>query len=476
MKRQARRLTAVLLAAVLAVLALPLSVRVIPAAVEELAGGPDAEVRPPALQRPPAGVLEPGVVSALSDSAPRPAPEVLAPLLDAELQLPGGGGRFTGVVRDAATGAVLYSNGPDQAQSPASNLKLLTAAAVLDTLDPSERLETTVHAAGDGVLYLRGGGDVLLGSGPSETGAVRGHAGLSTLAQETAAALDPASGPYSVAVDDSLFEGPPLNPSWAQGDLDAGELAPVYPLAVNSAWQDEGLQAGARDADPALRAAEAFTAALAAAAAERGISVLGGPVRAAVPDSAEAVASVRSATIAEQVEHMLVLSDNYLAEALARLASAASGGPASSDGATALLAATADRLGVPGSGLRVGDAAGLSVDNSATPAQLAALLHAVAASKQPALAGMPGLLPVAGLSGTLKKRFVPDAAAAGGAGVVRAKTGTLSAVTALSGYVVTAEGRLLSFSLMGSGIEGRTPEARDAVDRAAAVLAACGCR
>ncbi|MHA7263005.1 D-alanyl-D-alanine carboxypeptidase/D-alanyl-D-alanine endopeptidase [Arthrobacter sp. TMN-37] len=476
MKRQARRLTAVLLAAVLAVLALPLSVRVVPPAVAELTGGGrDAEVPPPVLQRPPARLLEPGVVSALSPATPTPRPEVLAPLLEAELQLPGGG-RFTGVVRDATTGKVLYSSGADEAQAPASNLKLLTAAAVLDTLEPEDRLETTVHAAGDGVLYLRGGGDVLLGSGPSDPGSVRGRAGLSTLAQETAATLDPAAGPYRVAVDDSLFDGPPLNPSWAQGDLEAGELAPVYPLAVNSAWQDEERQAGARDADPALRAADAFTAALAAAAAERGVEVLGGPVRAAVPEAAEPVATVRSATLREQVEHMLVLSDNYLAESLARLASAAAGGPASSDGAAAVLADTADRLGLEGEGLRIGDAAGLSVDNSATPAQLAALLHAAASSERPALAGLPGLLPVAGLSGTLRERFAPDAPTAGGAGVVRAKTGTLNAVTALSGYVVTAEGRLLAFSLMASGVEGRTAEARDAVDRAAAALAACGCR
>jgi D-alanyl-D-alanine carboxypeptidase/D-alanyl-D-alanine-endopeptidase (penicillin-binding protein 4) len=90
---------------------------------------------------------------------------------------------------------------------------------------------------------------------------------------------------------------------------------------------------------------------------------------------------------------------------------------------------------------------------------------------------MPSLLPVAGLSGTLAERFDGGRAAApDGAGVVRAKTGTLSAVTALSGYVVTAEGRLLAFSLMASGIEGRTLEARDAVDRAAALLASCGCR
>ncbi len=475
MKRPARLLTALVAAAVLAVLLLPLSQRAAPAAREALFGREQVS-SPPALQQPQAALTLPEVVTALSPDTAAPAPEVLGPLLDGELQLPGGG-LFSGVVVDVLTGKDLYSSGGDRAQAPASNIKVLTAAAVLDRLDPGARLATTVRSAGDGTLYLVGGGDVLLGSGSSDEGAVIGRAGLQSLAEQTAAALDPQAGPYSLAVDDSLFDGPALNPSWAQGDLDAGEMAPVHPIAVNSAWRDEGRQGGARDEDPAIRAAAAFAAALVPAAAERGIEVLGGPYRAEAPEQAGVVASVDSATVLELTEHMLVASDNYLAEALARLAAAKAGRAAAYDGATAALAATATRLGLPGEGLLVGDAAGLSVDNAATPAQLAALLRALATTDRPALAGMPSLLPVAGLSGTLAERFDGGRAAApDGAGVVRAKTGTLSAVTALSGYVVTAEGRLLAFSLMASGIEGRTLEARDAVDRAAALLASCGCR
>ena len=476
MKRPARLLTALVVAAVLAVLLLPLSQRVVPETFEAFLGEQEV-VAAPALQQPQAALIAPGVVSELSSDTSAPVPEVLAPLLDGELRLPDGGGTFTGVVIDVLTGETLYANGGDKAQAPASNIKLLTAAAVLGRLDPGARLATTVKSAGDGTLHLVGGGDVLLGSGLSEEGAVIGRAGLQSLAEQAAASLDPQAGPYRIAVDDSLFEGPALNPSWAQGDLDAGELAPVHPLAVNSAWRDEDRQGGARDADPAMRAAAAFAAALVPAAAERGVEVLADPYRAGAPEQAEVVASVDSATVLELVEHMLVASDNYLAEALARLAAAAAGRPASYDGATAELAAAAAQFGVPGEGLVIGDAAGLSVDNAAAPAQFAALLHAAAASDRPALARMPSLLPVAGLSGTLADRFDEGGAAApGGAGVIRAKTGTLFAVTALSGYAVTAEGRLLAFSLMASGVEGRTLDARDAVDRAAAVLAACGCR
>ena len=55
--------------------------------------------------------------------------------------------------------------------------------------------------------------------------------------------------------------------------------------------------------------------------------------------------------------------------------------------------------------------------------------------------------PVAALTGTRGDRYT-DAASAAGAGLVRAKTGTLNTVIALSGYVVDADGRLLVLSLI----------------------------
>ena len=47
---------------------------------------------------------------------------------------------------------------------------------------------------------------------------------------------------------------------------------------------------------------------------------------------------------------------------------------------------------------------------------------------------------------------------------------------ALSGYVVDADGRLLVFSFIGNGLTPGAPGTRTALDRAATVLAACGCR
>ncbi|WP_272944197.1 D-alanyl-D-alanine carboxypeptidase [Arthrobacter sp. CAL618] len=133
-------------------------------------------------------------------------------------------------------------------------------------------------------------------------------------------------------------------------------------------------------------------------------------------------------------------------------------------------------MGVPGEGLVVGDAAGLSPRNDVSPAQLAAVVRALAISEDPALVAALGGMPIAGLSGTLQDRYELQGPAANGAGLVRAKTGTLNAVTALSGYVVTVDGRLLVFSFIAGELDGNTVAARTAIDRTAAAIAGCGCR
>jgi D-alanyl-D-alanine carboxypeptidase/D-alanyl-D-alanine-endopeptidase (penicillin-binding protein 4) len=82
-------------------------------------------------------------------------------------------------------------------------------------------------------------------------------------------------------------------------------------------------------------------------------------------------------------------------------------------------------------------------------------------------------LPVAGGDGTLDDRFTGGESASG-RGFVRAKTGTLTGVSALAGVVTDADGRLLTFALMANGTS--PAESRPQLDSLAAALRECGCR
>lgn len=421
----------------------------------------------------------PDGVEPLSATAPLPVPATLAAQLDETLKTDGAGS-FTGVVQDAATGEVLFDRSGDAARVPASNMKLLTAAAALSTLGPDHRFTTrAVAGAAPGSVVLTGGGDVLLGAGESVPGAVMGRAGLASLAQATVRALqdDGVTVPVTVLLDDSLFTGPALNPAWSLDDVAAGEVAPLFPLALNSARYDPAQTTGPRPQDAAMTAAEAFSAQLTAAAASAGLTVAPGVAR--VPAGTDAgaarvLAEVQSATVGQQVDLMLRTSDNYLTEVIGRLAAVADGKPASNDGAVAVVRQQLEELGIPAATLRAADVSGLALANQVSARQLADVVRAITSGADTRLrAALPGF-PVAGLTGTLGDRYL-DAASARGAGLVRAKTGTLNTVISLSGYVVDADGRLLVFSFIGNGL---TPGAANkaALDRTASVLAACGCR
>ncbi|NUR39139.1 MAG: D-alanyl-D-alanine carboxypeptidase, partial [Streptomyces sp.] len=101
---------------------------------------------------------------------------------------------------------------------------------------------------------------------------------------------------------------------------------------------------------------------------------------------------------------------------------------------------------------------------------LTALLAKAGDPAHPELRPVLTGLPVAGFTGTLTTRYTPD----GAAGVVRAKTGTLTGVNTLAGTVVDRDGRLLAFAFLASNTTSKDA-AQSALDKAATALAACGC-
>lgn len=490
----ARVLTGLLLTLVLAVLVVPLAWYAGPPVVAAL-----RHEQPPRQVVVPDHQQSPVRLAAGGDEFPVPAgagsgapdPEVLGPLLDAELTV-AGSGVFTGAVLDVLTGEVLYDLDGEAPATPASSLKILTAAAALSDLGADTRFQTSVYAgSAPGTVVLRGGGDVLLTAGESDDDETVGRAGLQTLAEDTAAALAERGTPKTVSIrlDDTLFTGKSLSPEWSAEDVAAGEITALYPLAINSAWASEGVSSGPRVDDAALAAADAFAAALKTSAARYGFTVDPVIERGTAADDADRLASVASAPVADQVQQMLLSSDNYLAEALARMSAQAAGREASFDGGTAAVVSAVSRLGVDTAGLVLADASGLAGGTEISALQLAGTVQAALTATENDVRALPYSLPVAGLSGTLSSRLTDagtgkgsagTAEAAAGApspaGIVRGKTGTLFAATSLSGYATDSDGRLLSFAFVANGLDANTAQARAAVDAAATVLAGCGCR
>src|SRR4051812_12754064 len=397
-------------------------------------------------------------------TAPSPSPAGLARQLRRAAAAPALGGALAGLVVDAATGQPLFVRRPNQALPPASTTKLLTAIAALEVLGPDARLTTNVVRSG-GTLYLVGGGDVTLAAAPRD--AYPAPTTLADLAARTASAV--AGTRFRVRYDDTLWQGPSTAAGWPSTYVSGGNVAPVSALEV-----DEGRLTGftslhpqPRGPDPARAAATAFQSALAAA----GVRVSGRVGRARAPDLAP-VASVSSPPVGALVQRMLTDSDNDLAEALARTTAVKERRPATFTGAGQAVTAALDRAGLPTASTRLLDGSGLSPLDRVTPRLLVAALTLVAARAElrPIAAG----LPIAGFSGTLTDRY-RGRPSRDGAGVVRAKTGTLAGVNTLAGTVTDADGRLLLFAFLTDGAaDPDTTEA--ALDRLAGLLADCGCR
>ncbi|WP_432491739.1 D-alanyl-D-alanine carboxypeptidase/D-alanyl-D-alanine endopeptidase [Kineococcus gypseus] len=433
----------------------------------------------PALPTAPAAVAPTApaapVLPAADAAAPVPDPAALERRVAPALADPALGPAPSALVVDAATGAVLLARDPDGPRTPASVTKLLTAAAALSALGPGSRAATrVVEGAGAGEVVLVGGGDVLLAAGAGDPAAVAGHAGLADLADATAAALR-AAGRTSAAVrlDDSAFSGPAVQEGWGAGDVAAGFVAPIAPLAVDEGRLVPGREAP-RAADPALGAAQAFAALL----AERGLPAPPGPAgavaRATAAPGARELARVESATTAEQVELLLTASDNTLSEVLGRRVALAAGRPGSAEEAGAAVTAAVAALGVDVAGVRLQGSSGLGRSARLPARVLTDLLVLAASGQRPELSALLSGLPVAAATGTLVDRY--GGAAAAGAGVVRAKTGTLTGVSSLAGYVRDADGRLLAFAVLSDAVPaGATWGARRAEDLFAVALAGCGC-
>ncbi|MDN5771387.1 MAG: D-alanyl-D-alanine carboxypeptidase/D-alanyl-D-alanine-endopeptidase [Microlunatus sp.] len=425
-------------------------------------------------------------------------------------------GHTAAVVVDAATGREIYQRNGSRATLPASNTKIVTAAAAMHTLGPDYRFSTrvirrarVVGSTLQGRLYLKGYGD--------PTTQVGDYQALAR--QVRAAGIRTVTG--KLVVDASYFDSVRYNPTWRtsyadhyyaaeisaltvapNADYDSGTMIikyrpgrvgqrakiTTYPAAAAayvtiknktttgksgtattfSARRGHGSntvtvtgrvpsnRSGSRLITvhrPELYAAAVFRAELKKA----GVTVKGKSLATATPTGLrKTLATDYSMKLSQLLVPFMKLSNNMHAEALTKAMGARrSGAPGTWSNGLRATRSYLSSVGVPMSGVSLSDGSGLTRANTITPRALGALL--VKVQKGRWFPAFKASLPVAGntgrmTGGTLRHRMNRTRAA----NHAWAKTGTLTGVTALSGYVQGRDSRLYVFSML-SNYSGSTP-------------------
>lgn len=350
------------------------------------------------------------------------------------------------VVRDEAGEGTTAAENDRTPMRGGSTAKLLTAAVALEVLGPDFPLTTGLVSTSPGSLTLTGGWDPLLRRDD-----------LTALARDAAQdAIGRDGATVSVSAATRSAEAIDRPRDWPEA------LVPVIEPAALMLTDDRAVLRG-----------EAVATRLVEELENEGVPAVVTSAPAAEEGGARVVAAV-SHTVAEAVERMLADSDSLIAEALfgrvAREVGAQRDWGRAGERAAAVLA----EAGVDARGVTIADGSGTSEQNRLTARAVSDVL--VLARQDPAWSSLAQGLPVAGRTGTLSSeagRFAsgPQACAAGH---VRAKTGTLSGVAALSGYAEADEG-VDVFSIILNGISPGVPEAtqKEVLDRAAATLVGC---
>jgi len=329
------------------------------------------------------------------------------------------------IVIDGTTGQVIYEKNVYSQRKPASVMKILAGAATLEYLDPQATFNTTVTVNAESKqVIIRGSLDPWI-SLDHTTARKMGRASLPYMGFSTLSAVKEFNG------------GSLKNYSVIYSNLYSQDVA-----NLKAFWAKRGFK-------PVMKSVsddEAFMA-------------LG-----------EQIASENSPTVAAILDWTLLWSDNLLAERLARLSAKAAGYSMDVKGVDKVFRVILAHFEIDSSKLVVADASGLSKQNKITAKMMGELLFKIRKEEKYSLiyAG----LPVGGVSGTLRNRFITTAPSA--VGLVRAKTGTLNGTATLAGYVQSTDREYVFVTLADEIAKGNSAlnKARAAIDRVLGRIAA----
>lgn len=322
----------------------------------------------------------------------------------------------------------------DTAFVPASSTKLITAAVALKVLGKDFTYTTNVHAKMDasgttGDLYFVGGGDpsLIRAEYPSlEKYATTAGTSLEKLADAiVASGVRQISG--SVVGVDTRYDNIRFVADWPTSFY-MTEAGPLGALFV-----DDGMILGQqfKPDNPALAASQELTNLLVA----RGVIIAAAPRHEPLPDDVPVIASVTSAPLTSVLKDMLVNSDNNTAELVLKEI----GFAAKKTGSTVAGLQTVQEVLAKWKikDVVMNDGSGLASSNRISCSAFQKILAQE-------IDVFPSLLAIAGETGTIRDAFTDSSVK----GSLVAKTGTLSGVKALTGYLTIQNSDPVLFSLI----------------------------
>jgi serine-type D-Ala-D-Ala carboxypeptidase/endopeptidase (penicillin-binding protein 4) len=374
------------------------------------------------------------------------------------------------------TGDTLYSKNAGKLFMPASNMKIITSAAALTLLGPDYTYKTTFLTNGevrdsllDGDLLVIGRGDPTV----SDRMRVLATTVMDALADSVRAhhirQIGGALARVGNAFPDSIY-----GDGWQWDDLGEYYGAGVDELIFNEGMAPTTLRPPpdtVRDSlysGPARDPAKAYLDALKDAFVRKRIKLDAG-VRDSIlptPIRMDTLFVFTSLPLRDILPALMKKSQNQIAEILLRTIGLERAGIGTADTARKIIGQQLLAWGVQPDGFLIRDGSGLSDYDLLTPETIVRVLDRI--QRDTAFAAYYNAMPIAGVDGTLDKRMKGTAAE----GNVHAKTGTTAKARNLSGYVTTADGERLIFSVLANNTTTPGVMVTNVQDQIGAALAA----
>ena len=374
------------------------------------------------------------------------------------------------------TGDTLYSKNAGKLFMPASNMKIVTSAAALTLLGPEYHYRTTFLTDGEVRDSLLDGSLLVIGRGdPTVSDRMRGTATtvMDALADSLRAhGIRQISG--SLARVGNAFPDSIYGYGWEWDDLSEYYGAGVDELIFNEGMAPTKLRPPpdtVRDSlysGPAKNPAKAYLDALHDALVRKSIRMDGG-VRDSIlptPLKMDTLFVLVSPSLREILPALMKQSQNQIAEILLRTIGLERGGVGTADSARKIVGQQLLAWGVQPDGFVIRDGSGLSDQDLLTPETIVRVLDRI--QRDTAFTTYYNSMPIAGVDGTIDTRMKGTPAE----GNVHAKTGTLAKARSLSGYVTTADGERLIFSILANNTTTPGSAVTLVADQIAASLAA----